>query len=780
MKKGAFVLATSIAAAFAATAGPTQPKPLTHDPVLAGVSISEAPRVTRTADDQTLSILPNSHPDFLQQTRPVDVMPGSAPLDHLQLVLKRSATRQQALETLIAHLHDPKSPEFHHWLTPDEYGQGFGVASSDLAAVKSWLVSQGFTVNATYPNRMQIDFSGTAGLVNHAFHTQENIYRLGGEDYFANTTDVRIPTALKGVVTGVAGLNNLHAAARQKTHTRRVSTAPGGQAINYGGSRALVPNDLATIYGVAPLRANGVTGSGITIAIVGSTNMVEADWTNFTQVFNLARFGGTFTLAHPAPTSGANNCADPNAAGNTGLPPNPDDTMTLESAEWATALAPGANIVVASCANVVGEPWLGTIIAATNLINGSTRPDIISVGVTQDEQWDPAGKTAIDQMWEQADAEGISVFAATGDKGTMPASFSSFSPISGLGIGVNAFATSPHVTAVGGTDFSDAYDGTSSRYFLSKPSIVGGSAISYIPEIPWNESCGNGVFGKMHGYNRVVGFCNDMIRHEDNSWVYSRNAEDWADNGAFLTYRASSGGPSSVDTKPVWQGSVNNAANDGWRDVPDVALFAGSIADYTWLTVCSQAYPCSPDFSYSFGPTDGTAMSSAMFAGIQAVMDQGLNNRNLGKDQGNAAPTLYALAAREYGGATGTAPATLAACNSDSSTSTAANCIFHNITRGSTSSNCVIPASWATSSPNCYIFNTWTVQYMGAGSPTPITLLVGLTTDDVSPTGYNVGNKAYTARSGWSFASGLGSVNARNLLIAWRAYNTANGISSAH
>jgi subtilase family serine protease len=625
---------------------------------------------------------------------------------------------------------------------------------------------------------MQIDFSGTAGQVNRSFHTQENLYRLGNENYFANSGDISIPAALREVVAGVAGLNNLHASARKEPQPHKRSRPPLGQAINFGGARALVPNDLATIYGVTRLRTNGVTGTGVTIAVVGHANMVKDDWTNFTQFFNLARFGGTFNLAHPAPVSGTNNCEDPDAAGGP-LAPARDDATTLESAEWATALAPGANIVVASCANVVGEPWLGTIIAGSNLINGSNRPDIITVGETQDERWDAAGKTTIDQMWQQADAEGISVFAASGDKGVTPENFSGFSPVSGSGLGVNAFATSPHVTAVGGTDFSDAYDGTSSRYFLSSPSVVGGSAISYVPEIPWNESCGNGVFGKMHGYNRVIGFCNDMIRNVDVT-LYDPRGEDWSDNGIFVTFRASSGGPSSVDSKPSWQGNVNNASADGRRDIPDVALFAGSIADYTWLTVCSQAYACSADFNYPYAPAAGTALSAAMFAGIQAVMDQGLNDRNLGKDQGNAAPTLYALAAKEYGGVSTPAPASLATCSSDNTTGTAANCIFHNITRGSTSTNCVIPASWATSIPNCYVFNNWTVQVLNAGQPKPFTLLVGLSTSDVSPTGYTVQNKAYTARPGWSFASGLGSVNATNLLIAWRAYNTANKVSSTH
>jgi len=727
-----------------------------------------------------LSTLPNSHPESLQHTTPAGTLPDASRLNHLQLVLKRSATTERALESLIAQQHKPGSDEFHRWLSPDEFGKSFGVSESDVAAVTSWLRAQGFTVNAVYTNRMQIDFSGSAGQVNHAFHTQESLYRLGGEEYFANRADISVPTALRNVVAGVAGLNNLHVMTPRKASPRKLSTGRLGQAINYGGSRALVPNDMATIYGIARLRANGVTGAGVTIAVVGNANMMEGDWTNFTQVFNLARFGGSFSLVHPEPSSGTNNCTDPDLGGSPFLP-SPDDTTTLESAEWATALAPGANIVVASCANTDGQPWLGTIIAATNLINSGARPDIITVGGTQDERWDAASKTMIDQMWQQADAEGISVFAASGDKGVLPENFNgSFSPISGSGIGVNAFATSPHVTAVGGTDFSDVYDGTSSRYFASKPSVVGGSALSYVPEIPWNESCGNGVFGKMMHYGSAVGFCNDMIRQDPNATVFTTNGSDWDNVGPFLTFRASSGGPSTIDSKPSWQANVSNAATDGWRDIPDVALFAGSTGDYTWLTVCSQAYPCSADFAYSFGPAEGTAMSSAMFAGIQAVMDQGLDNRGLGKDQGNAAPVLYALAASEYGGASGPVPASLAACSSDNTTATAAHCIFHNITRGSTSTNCVIPASWATSIPNCYVFAKWTVQYMNVGTPTPITLLVGLTTIDVSPTGYNVANKAYTARQGWSFASGLGSVNATNLLIAWRAYNTANGIGSAH
>ena len=778
MRQKYLFLGLSVAAALGSLPGPTIAQSMGSYGFPAGLEVGDSPRVNRNINDQELSTVRNTHPKIIEGVSPLDALSPSVPMHHMQLVLKRSIKRESALEHFITQQHDPASPHFHHWLTPAQYGESFGVAESDISAATSWLVAEGFTVNNVYPNRMQIDFSGNVGLVNRAFRTHENHYRLGNVSYFANSTDISIPSALQTVVSGVAGLNDLHTETPALTvSSHRDPSANKGLAISYGGYLAFVPNDLATIYGVAPLRANGVTGKGITIAIVGNADMVPADWTNFTQVFNLARFGGSFQQSHPSPSSGTTNCTDPAS----GLPQPQDDTKTLVSAEWATALAPGANIVVASCADVAGEPWLGTIIAATNLINGSTRPDIISLSTAQDEQWDAAGKTTIDQMWQQADAEGISVFAAVGDKGTKPQSFSSFSPTGGPGIGVNAFATSPHVTAVGGTDFSAGYDGTLSNYFLPTPSVVGGSAIAYVPEIPWNESCGNGVFGKDHGYNRAVDFCNDMIRGLTDAQEYQPDASDWASNGSFLTFRASSGGPSSVDAKPSWQGIVNNAAGDGRRDVPDVALFAGSINESYWLMACSQSYPCSPDFSNSLTPYSSTALSSAMFAGIQAVIDQGLNDRNLGKDQGNAAPTLYALAEGEYGNATGKAPATLASCASDNTTSSASNCIFHNITRGSTSTNCVIPASNGASSPNCYFFNNWTVEYVGgAGSATPVTLMVGLTTTDVSPTAYTVQNKAYTASTGWSFASGLGSVNAKNLLIAWRAYNSARGSSSTH
>jgi len=519
-----------------------------------------------------------------------------------------------------------------------------------------------------------------------------------------------------------------------------------------------MPNDLATMYGVRTIRNNGVTGTGITIAVVEDGDMNPGDWDNLRQVFNLAKYGGTFSQINPAPPSGPTNCNDP------AITMYGESYETISDAEWATAIAPGANIVVASCTGYEADGstpatdnfFGGVYLASLNLINSDARPDIISASYGYGELGtDSASKAAIDQMWAQADAEGISVFVATGDSGSNPDFNNQL--IEGAGLDVNAFASSPHVTAVGGTDTADILDGTTSQYFAPTPSVVGGTALSYVPEIPWNMSCGNGVAAKAMGYDGAVAFCQALAK--------------WDPYESYVRSEGASGGASIVNAKPSWQRQVFNAAKDQSRDIPDVALFAGAYGGFTAMMICTQYFPCtvSNTHPYSVILESGTSLSTPMFAGIQALMDQGVAARGLLPDQGNAAPTLYALAAQEYGGPTGPAPASLATCNADNGATGTANCVFHNVTRGAISTNCYEPTQVSpidpvlVHTPNCYYY-----AYVPNGERD-----IGLTTTDAAPTTYGVGNKAFPAQPGWSFAAGLGSVNATNLLIAWRAFDHA-------
>jgi len=711
MKQSYFILSASIAAALAGAPAMLMAQPT----VSAGAS--ETAQVTQTVSNTSLYTIPKSHLAFIAKATASKPLAGTVQMNHLQLILKPSASRQAAMETTITSLHDPKSAQFQKWLTPQQFGQEFGADPADILAVKAWLTAQGFTVNTVYPNKTQIDFSGTVAQVNAAFHTQENIYTLSqkGVDsttgkptqtpvkHLSNSSDISIPAALAPVVAGVMGLNDFHATslakkakvaqwnASKKGFVAKTATptSPKGinQAVSFNGGalRGLAPNDMSTIYNVKTIRGNGLTGTGVTIAVVEDGDMVPADWTNFVSTFNLGQYNGTFNQINPAPPSGTNNCMDPDAL----YGYSQDDTETVLDAEWSTAIAPGANIQVATCADeylsngyyyeATSNFFGGVFIAATNLINEpSGRPDVISASYGYGEFFtDPASKTGIDLMWAQADAEGISVFVSAGDSGSNP-SFNG-GVINGYAgntaVDANAFGTSPHDTVVGGTDFADYIEGTTSQYFAPTPSAVGGSALSYVPEIPWNTSCGNGVAATAMGFSSAVAYCQEYLKYDP--------------QGDYLTSEAGSGGPSSVDAKPAWQRQIYNAANDQSRDVPDVSLFGGSWGDHTWVILCTNKYPCEPGFTSTTTLEAGTSLSSPMFAGIQALMDQGLAARGLPMDQGNAAPTLYALAAQEYGGATGTPPATLAACNANNGTTGTSGCVFHNVTSGSNSTQCI-------------------------------------------------------------------------------------------
>ena len=216
MKQRHLILSASIAAALAVTPGILLAT--SENAALSGINTTEAPRVTQAVNSSHLFTIPKTHLDFVGKGKTTSsvALAGTTTMKHLQLVLKPSAARQTAMESLIANQHNPKSAQFQKWLTPEQFGKQFGVVDGDIAAVTSWLASQGFTVNNVYPNKTQIDFSGTAAQVNQAFHTQEAVYTIGTEKHLANASDISVPAALQLVVAGVMGLNDFRPTALVK------------------------------------------------------------------------------------------------------------------------------------------------------------------------------------------------------------------------------------------------------------------------------------------------------------------------------------------------------------------------------------------------------------------------------------------------------------------------------------------------------------------------------------------------------------------------------------
>jgi len=644
------------------------------------------------------------------------------PMQHMLLLLKRSSEREAALQQFIEGLQTKGSTNFHRWLTAQEFGARYGAASSDLDAVTAWLRSQGFQVNVVYPSGMVIDFSGTAGRIRRAFQTEVHYLAVKNELHIANMSEPRIPAALASLVSGVVSLHDFRPRPMHRLRKPRPEFTIGGL---FGDTYAVVPADLATIYNLNPLFSAGISGQGQTITLIEDTDVYTAnDWTTFRSVLGLSSYSGaSFSSVHPAPSSGTNNCNPPGVFA-------PNDAEAILDAEWASAAAPSAAIQMAACADT--STTFGGLIAFQNLINSNAPPSIVSISYGQCETVNgETANAAYNAAYQQAVAEGISVFVAAGDSGA--AGCDNGAAEATRGIGVNAFASTPYNVAVGGTDFSDTFAGTNVSYWNSTNSPTFGSAASYIPEIPWNDSCAGELVSAYLGYSPTYGptsLCNDPFL-----------------GFLLLTTVAGGGGPSQCATgtpstagvvsgscagwaKPSWQAVLGNP-NDGVRDTPDLSLFAadGLWSHYyvfCWSDIAGGGASCGSDPS-AWSGAGGTSFGSPIMAGIQALI-----NQNAGGPQGNPAPIYYQLAAAEYG-ASGSA-----SCNSSNGAGVAANCIFYDVTQGDIDVDCL--------GPSCYL---------GGGA-------VG-----VLSTSNNSFAPAYGTSLGWDFATGIGTINAANLVNNW-------------
>ena len=332
---------------------------------------------------------------------------------------------------------------------------------------------------------MMIDFSGNAGQVRNAFHTEIHNLNVNGVAHIANMYDPRIPAALSPAVAGIVSLHDFRP--HTNYQSRAVNPKFTGTCGSYGACLALVPADLATIYNLNPLFQAGITGTGETIVVIEDTNVYNpADWSTFRSTFGLSGYtSGSFTQVHPG------NCSSPGVNGAEG--------EAILDAEWASAAAPNAAIVLASCADTFTT--FGGLIALQNLLNSASPPPIVSISYGECEAENGAtANLAYYNTYQQGVAEGTTIFVSSGDEGA--ASCDADQAIARHGIGVSGFTSTPFNVSVGGTDFGDTYancKGTSfptcdSAYWNSANTSVYGSAKSYIPEIPWNNSCAGTLY----------------------------------------------------------------------------------------------------------------------------------------------------------------------------------------------------------------------------------------------------------------------------------------------
>jgi uncharacterized protein (TIGR03437 family) len=407
---------------------------------------------------RTVLLQGNVHPRAQAQydRGPVD---PSFELAYVTLLLQPSPSQQTALDRLLAQQQDPSSPNYHQWLTPEQYAARFGLSPADIAAIVSWLQFEGLKVNGVARGRHWIAFSGAAALIDGAFHTALHRYNVDGQTHFANASEPSIPAALAGVVNGFRGLNDFH----PKPMYRSV---PAGPAYNSSlGVHYLAPDDFATIYDLNPLYAAGIDGTGQTLAIIGQTDVDFADIQNFRRRFNLSANDPQAILYGPDPGMDSDDLGEADL-----------------DLEWSGAVARNATILYVYATDV------GT--AAQYAIDQNLAP-VISFSYGGCELPPSSDSLAFRAVAQQASAQGITWLAASGDSGAAGCDPAFSSAQATQGLAVSYPASIPEVTAVGGTMFNETSG--PGPYWASSNGPNFGSALSYIPETAWNESSTSGL-----------------------------------------------------------------------------------------------------------------------------------------------------------------------------------------------------------------------------------------------------------------------------------------------
>jgi uncharacterized protein (TIGR03437 family) len=401
--------------------------------------------ITRT---QTRALPGNIHPLARAQYDQGVVDPGLQ-MNRVVLLFKPSPTQQQDLDQFLRDQQNPGSPNFHRWLTPEEFADRFGLSTSDTSKVTAWLQSEGLTVKQTARARNWIAFTGTAAQVSRTLNTSIHRYKVNSESHIANATEPSVPEAIGDIAGGFLGLDNFRMKSAPKKFT------PLAPDYNRGTAHYLVPEDFATIYNVAPLYQAGYDGAGQSIAIVGDSDILISDIRSFRTRYNLP--ANDPKLVPYGDDPGVNG----------------DQVEANLDLEWAGAIAPRATIYY-----IYGPDPLIAWLAAVD-VNAAP---VISISFGSCEIEFPS--LFFRTVAQQGNAQGITSLAASGDAGAAGCDRQDLEVFATRGLAATFPGNLPEVTGVGGTQFNDV----NGNYWAAANTANFGSALSYIPESAWNES----------------------------------------------------------------------------------------------------------------------------------------------------------------------------------------------------------------------------------------------------------------------------------------------------
>ena len=518
-------------------------------------------RITQRIDDNARTTLPGTTHPAVRISRDLGALSADHPLQRMMLVLKSSEQQQTALQRLLDSQQNKNSPNYHKWLKPADYATQFGPSDGDLAQVVGWLEKQGFEIGNLPEGRQWIEFSGTEKQVEQAFRTSIHALEHNGERHVGNTSDVSLP-ALTPVVNGVLSLHDyrkqpalVNYKVARNSQNKLLPVDPNWTYIDGSGNiyYYVAPEDFQKIYDVSPLLNNGNDGTGVSIDVLGRRDINMTDVQALRNIFGLPENDPNFIVSG----------ADP------GVTFGGDVAESSLDVEWSGAAAPGATIdfVVAGSTDVTD----GIDLAAAYAVDHVTSPIITSSYGLCEGLLGATGNQFYNAIWEQAAAEGSTVFVSAGDAGAaqcdgnlQQAGYEPQGPALN-GPTINGTSSTPYNISVGGTQFNEGVN--VATYWSLNDDSLQGSAYGYIPEQTWNLSCdptlpldgGNCSYGQTN-YN-LAGGGGGPSNCTTGTW-------DGAE-----TVTCSGGYP-----KPSWQTGLG-VPKDGRRDTPDLSLNASPVDD---------------------------------------------------------------------------------------------------------------------------------------------------------------------------------------------------------
>ena len=419
-------------------------------PLVMGQGVAAPQRqISARIDNEQRTVLPALHHPLAIASNDIGRVSGEEPMIAMAMHLKPTAKQSADLEELLAEQLDPKSINYHHWITAEQFGERFGADSEDLAKITAWLVSQGFAVLPAPRSRGWIDFNGTTAQAETAFNTEIHRYQATDRTFYANATAPSLPSAFAAMVREIQGLDSYSNTRPVSKSLRRGVPMAADRSARFpqpdftgNGNYGMCAGDAQIIYNSQPLYALQPTidGAGQTVATHGNYPATGAEFNAFRTYCGLPAQNLTI-IELPGTPAGWDPGAD-------------DDEEGQLDIEWVGAMAPAAQTVYVygtnqdSALSYVVDNHLASVVSSS---------------------W---SGNAGDSLGKLANAQGITIAASSGDYGAAG--------------GISQPSESPYVTGVGGTSFT----GFGNAYWTQQNTASNTSARGYIPEQAWSGSGG--------------------------------------------------------------------------------------------------------------------------------------------------------------------------------------------------------------------------------------------------------------------------------------------------